>query len=620
MKKTVLIYECAGGHGECLPSYYYYFNKLGFDVSFILDKKVADDKPLWMLNKINTKVIITPAHDIEKHIKEVSYIGNTLFRYDFYFIATLNKYTYPFVQYLLANGIKKYQIMFQNHLNKEYFLKNSNNAIDLIKNGFVLTQSEDFPSLPPIKNISNMTTRAKISSFDKLSILITGLDKIHFSYFEKFIKVVDKLNANGKDIKVKVTGIRRRGGYVLPKSENLTYCGRVDFEELTRLYVTNDFLMTFFDSNAQEYKSEHDSFLKGRTSGSRNSSVIFGIPLLVQKPYQISWKMDESNSISYQNTNYEQLLLSLFDIEPQKYNDIIKNLAELQNIESNLCIQNLKNKINCLCEEKLPDLVYIVKEDENNEDLRYSLRSVDKFVPHNKVWIIGYKPSWIYNVNYLPVAQKDTKWKNSVNNILTACKCDDISDNFILMNDDFFAIKPIKNIFESINVSLGLLENMIEKQKAKKFATNWGKAFIYIGDLLREIGLDGPYYNYESHTPFLINKEKYLEVMNLPSVQKFMQTSKVLHKRTLYGNYVKMQTKILPKDVKILQKQDDTESRAQFCDWISVYDNQIGNKLFPQLNSLFKTLFSEPCKYEIKPENTTQNNNIQTAKKRNKYF
>lgn len=39
------------------------------------------------------------------------------------------------------------------------------------------------------------------------------------------------------------------------------------------------------------------------------------------------------------------------------------------------------------------DLVYIVKNSEVNEDLRYSLRSVAKFVPHNKIWIVGYKPS-----------------------------------------------------------------------------------------------------------------------------------------------------------------------------------------------------------------------------------
>ena len=44
------------------------------------------------------------------------------------------------------------------------------------------------------------------------------------------------------------------------------------------------------------------------------------------------------------------------------------------------------------------DFVYIVKEDEKNEDLKYSLRSIAKFYPENKVWIVGYKPSWVKNV------------------------------------------------------------------------------------------------------------------------------------------------------------------------------------------------------------------------------
>ena len=61
------------------------------------------------------------------------------------------------------------------------------------------------------------------------------------------------------------------------------------------------------------------------------------------------------------------------------------------------------------------DLVYIVKNSEVNEDLRYSLRSVAKFVPHDKIWIVGYKPSWVQNVEYLPVPQNlGSKWKNLI--------------------------------------------------------------------------------------------------------------------------------------------------------------------------------------------------------------
>lgn len=607
MVRTVLIYECAGGHGECLPSYYEYFKELDFKIDFILDKKVFEDKPLWMLNNLNIFKINTPAIENDKHIKEVSLIGDKLFSYDFYFIATLNKHTYPFVEYLLKSGIDTNKILFQNHLNTEYFLKNSNNNTHLIKNGFVLTKSPDFPSLPPIKNNCNKFKNKIEKPFNSLNILITGLDKIHFEYFEKFVKVVDKLNKENKSIKINVTGIRRRGNYNLPKSENVNYCGRVNFEELTNLYVSNDFLMTFFDKNNTKFKEEHHSFLKGRVSGSRNMSIIYGIPLLVQEPYQKAWNLNDNNSISYENTNYESLLLSLFNIKPEYYNNIIDNLLNIQKQEVDLCIKNLKNKIEFFeYKNSLPDLVYIVKKDEKNEDLRYSLRSVEKFVPHNKIWIVGYKPSWVTNVEYLPVIQNGNKWNNSITNILAACNCTKISKEFILMNDDFFAIKPISNLLDSINVSLGLLQNAVNEHEAKKSDSAWGKAFKYVNELLKDLNIEEPYYNYESHTPLLINKQKYLEVMNLPKVQKFMKTSKVLHKRSLYRNIDKLKPEILSKDVKILQHTDDTLERIKICDWLSVYDGQVGNPSFKDLNTLLRTLFASCSEYEFKNKTKTK--------------
>ncbi len=268
------------------------------------------------------------------------------------------------------------------------------------------------------------------------------------------------------------------------------------------------------------------------------------------------------------------------------------------------------------------DLVYIVKAEEKNEDLRYSLRSVAKFVPHDKIWIIGYKPSWVTNVEYIPVAQNlGSKWKNSVNNIIQACQCDNISDNFILMNDDFFAIKPIENLEESVNLSLGDMSNIVSKHKKKKVDSNWGKAFVYIDQLLESLGVERPYCNYETHTPMMINKKKYLEAMNLPEVKAFMKTSKVLHKRSLYGNLNKIETKTLSKDVKLFQKKDDTLERAKICDWISVYDGQVGNFKFTKLNNMLYTLFPDPCEYE-KPK--TQKIQIKKSTnlpyKTNKYF
>ena len=245
------------------------------------------------------------------------------------------------------------------------------------------------------------------------------------------------------------------------------------------------------------------------------------------------------------------------------------------------------------------DLVYIVREGDDNVDLRYSLRSIEKFVPYNKIWIVGYKPKWVQNVEYLPIKQDcGSKWKNSIKNIEAACKCKDISEDFILMNDDFFAIKPIENLEESVNINLGNLDIGI-----KKFGTiksNWGRGFNYLKDLLEDLNISKPYYNFESHTPMIINKKKYLEVMSLPKVQEFMKTSKVLHKRSLYGNYagIGQKGKVLLQDVKI-QKVAELNTKTKVCDWVSTFDGQITSiHKYASLSHYFNRLFPNKSKFE----------------------
>lgn len=243
------------------------------------------------------------------------------------------------------------------------------------------------------------------------------------------------------------------------------------------------------------------------------------------------------------------------------------------------------------------DLVYIIKAEEKNEDLRYSLRSVAKFVPHDKIWIVGYKPSWVQNVGYLPVEQKQDKWKNSVNNIIKACECEDISENFVLMNDDFFAIKPIEDLEESTNLCMNTLDVRVNKYKKRR--GSWDMGFKHLNELLKSLDLPEPYYDFELHIPMIINKQDYLKVMFLPKVQEFMKTSKVLHKRSLYKNiYLNKKPKFTLNDVKICLRKDDTNFRKNICDWLSVGDYIVGNPKFPYLNGLLHQTFPEPCEYE----------------------
>lgn len=241
------------------------------------------------------------------------------------------------------------------------------------------------------------------------------------------------------------------------------------------------------------------------------------------------------------------------------------------------------------------DLVYIVKEDDNNEELRYSLRSIAKYLPESRVWIVGHKPNWVQNVEYIHTEQKAGKWQNSVNNIIAACRSEDITDDFVLMNDDFFAVRPIKDLEASCNVAIGTIDQAIQKYINHKSA--WFDAFKYAKELLEQMGIEGPYYNYESHSPIILNKKLFLEFINMPEIQDFMKTKKILHKRSVYKNIYKIKPKMLPEDIK-LNKDDDIKTKTKICDWFSVYDRQIHCLSYPQLNLYLKANYPTQCKYE----------------------
>ena len=87
----------------------------------------------------------------------------------------------------------------------------------------------------------------------------------------------------------------------------------------------------------------------------------------------------------------------------------------------------------------------------NNNELRYSLRSLQKHCRDlGKVWVVGNKPDFLQNVEYVWLEDKDGWWKNAFSKTMKAIESG-ISDKFLLMNDDFICWmilrqKPIRHI------------------------------------------------------------------------------------------------------------------------------------------------------------------------------
>lgn len=176
------------------------------------------------------------------------------------------------------------------------------------------------------------------------------------------------------------------------------------------------------------------------------------------------------------------------------------------------------------------DIVYFVKESPENEELRYSLRSVERNFPHNKVWFYGGKPNGLKLDKRVPITQTcPTKWQNVKFMLKMACKNDDITEDFWLFNDDFFVMKPIEELPPIYDGDLYRRIVQLEGRHGDK-PTNYIANLRKAVKELEKRGLEC--LNYAVHIPILVNRKKALEVLKeFPDCPMF---------RALYGNYCKI--------------------------------------------------------------------------------
>ncbi len=172
------------------------------------------------------------------------------------------------------------------------------------------------------------------------------------------------------------------------------------------------------------------------------------------------------------------------------------------------------------------DIVYFVKNAPHNEELRYSLRSIEKNFPHGTVWIYGFCPYELNTDRVINVEQMEpTKWQNTRKLMAAACANDDITPDFWLFNDDFFIMKPITELPPLYD---GDLVTHIEEIKARHggTATNYTLQLEHLVKTLKTAGYGTK--NYAIHKPMLINRAKMRETL-----EKYPDEPML---RALYGN------------------------------------------------------------------------------------
>jgi hypothetical protein len=179
------------------------------------------------------------------------------------------------------------------------------------------------------------------------------------------------------------------------------------------------------------------------------------------------------------------------------------------------------------------DYVYICRSGDN-EELRYSIRSVVKNASYNNIWVVVGKPDWYYG-NFVEVEDVGNKFQNIRECYKSISQIGAISNEFVLMNDDFFILKPvgIMPVFHG-----GSLIDKIERYNNNGAATKYTRILLDAHKKMQKMRIKDPL-DYDIHVPMVIDKKK---------IKDFIDLS--LAPRSMYGNMFNVGGNNI-KDVKI---------------------------------------------------------------------
>jgi hypothetical protein len=180
--------------------------------------------------------------------------------------------------------------------------------------------------------------------------------------------------------------------------------------------------------------------------------------------------------------------------------------------------------------------VYLCRSGENDE-LRYSIRSVLKHFPNAEIWVVGQKPRW-YKGPFIKVKEYKSKHHSVYQNLKALSQDPKIPEDIVIMNDDFFIVRPIKKIE---NYHSGKLIKKVLAYEVAFPKSSYTKRLRKGHDYLVKNHIRMPL-DFELHVPMKVKKSKLAKAIehNIPW-------------RSAYGNLFKVPASKIT-DVKVYSK------------------------------------------------------------------
>lgn len=230
------------------------------------------------------------------------------------------------------------------------------------------------------------------------------------------------------------------------------------------------------------------------------------------------------------------------------------------------------------------DVVYVVGPGEQNEELRFSLRSLAANLVHDRVWIAGHAPSWVSReVGRIRTRQAGSKYRNSSGNLEAACSHREVSETFVYLNDDFFVLEPTETVPVLHRGPLAALRK--RRLPGRPGAASYASGREETAALLERLGFREPLAYEPLHTPLPVRRDAMAEALDVG------RPLRVLHYRTLYGNLAAIGGE-LGENVKIPDLRTIPSPGQRF---VSSSPISFGRG---RLGAALRARFPRPCRYE----------------------
>lgn len=250
------------------------------------------------------------------------------------------------------------------------------------------------------------------------------------------------------------------------------------------------------------------------------------------------------------------------------------------------------------------DIVIPLKKSEMNEDLRFTLRALEKYGgDFGQVWIVGHCPKWLTGVRYVHTEQTADKWTNTLRNRLRICQEHELSDDFVLFNDDFILTRPVEDWLVATNFHRGYLADYaLELQASGVSMTRWRRGFAFNDRVLKHLGVKHPL-NYEYHGPMLFNKHRFPKIYETRALEVFSEPNELFFHRSIYGNLYPRddlaEAVVIDDDPKLRTTDIKTEDYLTRFGFFSVADFVTNNRArFPRLRAWLDSHLGTPSRFE----------------------